>query len=235
MNHKQILLLSILLLAYAIPLSAQNRIDDMLGSYSTTGQSTLTSAVERNKKTNQIEKVVKVLEAKGSGLHNFISAFDQEKDKCASYKKTVDGNKVTIMMTSENDKDKRIYMLQYRITENDRFRTNLDRKLQQMYDSLQNQIRKEQNMDSISINHQIESMESFVKKNYRINFPPNFFEKMRDSLQNSIQRAQPASKADVEWLIELQQNIKRQRDKQQETTPARNSAYKVSVIIKAKK
>lgn len=111
-----LILLSFLLTVGAIPLSAQNKIDDMVDTYYAMGKSTLTSAVERDNKTKKITKVVKVLDVDKGYVNSFIKAFEEEKSKSASYKQTLNGNEVTTVLTTENDKSNRIYMLQYNVS-----------------------------------------------------------------------------------------------------------------------
>lgn len=117
MKYRLLLLISLLTAAGAIPLAAQNRIDSMVDTYSTMGRSTLTSAVERNKRTKKIEKIVKVLEISNGSAYKFIKAFDNEKQAGESYRQSVDGNEITRVITTENDSCNRIYMLQYRVND----------------------------------------------------------------------------------------------------------------------
>lgn len=238
MKHLFLLALILFLQAEAIPLSAQNRIDDMLGSYSTIGQSTLTSAVERNKKTREIEKVVKVLEAKGNNLHSFISAFEQEKDNCASYKKTVDGKNVTIMMTTETEKDKRIYMLQYKLQTYNKLNASIENNVRKQYELLEKELLKKHHLDSLTIERYREELTSRIQ-NYRKNGMASTdsenIKRLSELIKNANGKSITISKDDIERLMEREDNIIQQLNSQRESMPAHNSSYKVSVIIKAKK
>ena len=95
---------------------AQNSIDKMVESYSTIGKSTFTSAVDRDKATRKVNKVVNVLEISTGDVNKFIEAFEAEKSKCTSYKKTEDADNRTVILTMEDIKSNRIYILQYRVT-----------------------------------------------------------------------------------------------------------------------
>ena len=110
MNSKRIftLLLSLLMV---IAIQAQNSIDRMVEQYSSVGGSTFTSAVQRNPKTRQVEKVVKRLEIEGAQSHKFIEAFKREARTHSNSTIKRKDSDLTIVITEENKQSNRIYML----------------------------------------------------------------------------------------------------------------------------
>lgn len=100
-------------LILAMSLWGQNSIDRMVEDFSTTGNSSFTSAVQRNPKTRAIENVVKKLETnQRSNVEEIISTFKQEIKK-HSYTTEKKGGIVSIVFTVESVKDNRLYMLRY--------------------------------------------------------------------------------------------------------------------------
>jgi hypothetical protein len=94
-------------------LNAQNRIDEVVDSFSTVGSSTYTSAVERDPQTRQVIKVVKTLETRGDIIKDIIDAFEQERET-GSFSRKEEDNEVTMILATENISSNRVYMLQYR-------------------------------------------------------------------------------------------------------------------------
>ncbi|MCM1021143.1 MAG: DUF5024 domain-containing protein [Muribaculum sp.] len=112
MRYRFITLL-ITLAIFSMPLRAQNSIDNLIDTYDTMGKTTFTSVVDRNKKTNKIQRIVKVLEVENDYVIKFYKAFEAEKNNCSSYKQTIDSINVTTIMTTDENKATRIYMLQH--------------------------------------------------------------------------------------------------------------------------
>lgn len=91
--------------------TAQNSIDKLVANLSTSGNTTFTSIVTRNKKTRAVEKVIKHAEITGNA-RRFISAFVEECKK-NDYLEKSEGNTKTINITIDGKKEKRTYILQY--------------------------------------------------------------------------------------------------------------------------
>ena len=91
--------------------TAQNSIDKLVANLSTSGNTTFTSIVTRNKKTKAVEKVIKHAEITGNA-RRFISAFVEECKK-NDYLEKSEGNTKTINITIDGKKEKRTYILQY--------------------------------------------------------------------------------------------------------------------------
>lgn len=89
---------------------AQNHIDELVENFSSVGKSTFTSAVERDTDTRRIKKVVKKLTLEGNKSHELRRAFEAEKHSGSFTEKLEDGVH-TIILTTQNDKTNRIYML----------------------------------------------------------------------------------------------------------------------------
>lgn len=102
----------LMLLCQLTMISAQNQIDQMVEKFSATGDCTFTSAVERDPKTRRIVKVVKVLELGNTSVSRFKAAFEAERNT-GTYRVKTEGDEVTIVLSTNNSKTNRIYMLKY--------------------------------------------------------------------------------------------------------------------------
>ena len=102
----------LLLAGIALPSGAQNSIDRMVRQYSSAGQSTFTSAVERDPSTRAVIKVVNTLESKNMNAYPFKQAFEKEA-QTADSQLTVSKDKTTLILTTESQGHPRIYMLRY--------------------------------------------------------------------------------------------------------------------------
>lgn len=89
---------------------AQNSIDELVENISTLGSSKFTSVVDRDPKTRQVNKVVKVLEVPGVQASKLRNAFLKEKDS-GSFSHSRDGHEETMTLTTESRDKVRIYML----------------------------------------------------------------------------------------------------------------------------
>lgn len=89
---------------------AQNRIDALVDRYSSSTSSKFTSAVERNPKTRNIVKVVKVLELNYANILPFVEAFRYE-SKQGDYSERKDGSTLIMTLTMSGRTQNRIYML----------------------------------------------------------------------------------------------------------------------------
>lgn len=107
---KKLILLICLLVASATTALAQNRIDRMVENFSSLGNSTFTSAVERDSKTHRIKKVVKKLSMEGTSTFQLRSAFKAEKNN-GKYSESADNYVRTMILTTSDSKTDRIYML----------------------------------------------------------------------------------------------------------------------------
>ena len=105
--------IALCLMCFTTLLNAQNRIDEVVDSFSTVGSSTYTSAVERDPQTRQVIKVVKTLETRGDIIKDIIDAFEQEHET-GSFSRKEEDNEVTMILATENISSNRVYMLQYR-------------------------------------------------------------------------------------------------------------------------
>jgi len=105
--------ITLCLMCFTTLLNAQNRIDEVVDSFSTVGSSTYTSAVERDPQTRQVIKVVKTLETRGDIIKDIIDAFEQERET-GSFSRKEEDNEVTMILATENISSNRVYMLQYR-------------------------------------------------------------------------------------------------------------------------
>lgn len=97
-------------LLFAVAAQAQNSIDNLVDDFSTLGSSKFTSVVERNPKTRQVVKVVKVLEVPGIQVGKLRNAFLKEKNT-GNFSYSKDGHEETMTLTTETRKKVRIYML----------------------------------------------------------------------------------------------------------------------------
>lgn len=99
----------------------QNRIDELVENFSAAGNSTFTSAVERDSKTRRIVKVVKKLTIEGNPAGELRRAFEAERGTGVFTEKAEDNRRI-IMLTTQDDTTVRIYML--RITDEDSYPTS---------------------------------------------------------------------------------------------------------------
>lgn len=99
-----------LFLLMGIAVQAQNSIDEQVDNISTLGSSKFTSVVDRDPKTRQINKVVKVLQVPGIQVGKLRKAFLKEKDS-GNFSHTKDNREETMTLTVESSERVRIYML----------------------------------------------------------------------------------------------------------------------------
>lgn len=107
------LLFTSALLMLSSPLRAQNRIDQMMEELSTVGGSTFTTAVERNPKTGQVEKVVKKLCVGSYGARTFIDKFNAEAKRHSNTTTNKNGGQTTTVFTCKTKTSNRIYMMKH--------------------------------------------------------------------------------------------------------------------------
>jgi len=122
---KQRIILWISLMVIAVGASAQNRIDRFVDNESTIGQSKFTSVVERDPQTREVVRVVKVRElSRGIDINACLKKFEAERlrvgeqssgmQKAGRYTHKVEnGERHTIVLAVEGERQNRIYMLQY--------------------------------------------------------------------------------------------------------------------------
>ena len=110
----KILISLCLSLFIGISAQAQNSIDELVENISTLGSSKFTSVVDRDPKTRQVNKVVKVLEVPGVQASKLRKAFLNEKDS-GSFSHSRDGHEETMTLTTESPDKVRIYMLRAEI------------------------------------------------------------------------------------------------------------------------
>lgn len=114
---KRLISLMILIVAAIATIAAQNRIDSLVDNFSSQGNSTFTSAVERDSKTNRIKKVVKRLVTEGKTSNELRQAFEAEKH-IGTFSEKFENNVRVFMLTTQDSRTNRIYMLRL---ENERF------------------------------------------------------------------------------------------------------------------
>ena len=106
-------LISILLIALAATgrtACAQNSIDNAMEMFSTLGNSTYKSIVERDPKTHKVIKVVKTLETRRQNASKLVNAFEKEAES-GSYTVTTTDNTTEFLLTVETPRQNRIYAL----------------------------------------------------------------------------------------------------------------------------
>lgn len=108
----KVLLCMLGMLFTTLAISAQNSIDKAVDEYSSIGKSTFTSAVERDPKTRKALKVVKVLQPTDMSINKLRKAFLQEQEN-GQFSIMVNGEEETMTLTVENEKENRVYMMQY--------------------------------------------------------------------------------------------------------------------------
>ena len=105
-------LCTLVMLYTTLGLSAQNAIDKAVDEYSSIGKSTFTSAVERDPKTRKVLKVVKVLQPTDITINKLRKAFLKEQEN-GQFSIVTNDKEETMTLTVENEKENRVYMLQY--------------------------------------------------------------------------------------------------------------------------
>lgn len=105
-----ILIIMWLLSMVASNAMAQNKIDDLVDHFSTFSTSKYTSAVERNPKTREVIRVVKILEMNYCDVAPFVSAFKKDTSS-GELSETRSGNDLVMTRTMQGKKQNRIYML----------------------------------------------------------------------------------------------------------------------------
>lgn len=111
---KRYILLWLISLTAAVSATAQNRIDRFVDNESTIGRSKFTSVVERDPKTHEVVRVVKVRElTRGIDINACQGTFEAE-SKTGRFSHNIDANdQHTLLLAVEGDRQDRIYMLQY--------------------------------------------------------------------------------------------------------------------------
>ena len=111
---KQRIILWLFSLIALVSVSAQNRIDHFVDNQSTLGRSKFTSVVERDPKTHEVVRVVKVRELTGGlDIDACLDLFEAEKNT-GRFSHNIDGNDHhTLILAIEGARQDRIYMLQY--------------------------------------------------------------------------------------------------------------------------
>ena len=89
---------------------AQNKIDDLVNHFSSYTTSKYTSAVERNPKTREVVKVVKILEMNYCDATPFVNAFKRDTSS-GELSESRSGNDLVMTRTVQGKKQNRIYML----------------------------------------------------------------------------------------------------------------------------
>lgn len=111
---KQRIILWISLIVIAVGASAQNRIDRFVDNESTIGQSKFTSVVERDPQTREVVRVVKVRElSRGIDINACLEKFEAEQKTGRYTHKVEEGDRHTIVLAVDGERQNRIYMLQY--------------------------------------------------------------------------------------------------------------------------
>ena len=119
MRHRIFILITMLLAALAAAAQSgspgkENSIDRFVNSQSTHGQSKFTSVVERDPRTREVIRVVKVRElSRGIDISTCQDLFEDESRTGRYTHKVEDGNRHTLLLNVEGETQNRIYMLQY--------------------------------------------------------------------------------------------------------------------------
>ncbi|MBQ8047771.1 MAG: DUF5024 domain-containing protein [Prevotella sp.] len=109
---KKLFFLTVFALATLTKATAQNKIDKLVDQFNTVGSASYTSVVERNPKTREVQKVVKVLKIGGEQARQLRQAFSEEGRKETLMEVRRDG-KVIESLTTESPRDVRIYQLEH--------------------------------------------------------------------------------------------------------------------------
>ncbi len=95
-----------------LALHAQNKIDDMVQRYSTVGEATFTTVVQRNPSTRAVEKVVKKLSMTSTVSKHLIEGFNAEASHHSVTRKQ-EGGYTTVIFAVPGAKSNRVYMIKY--------------------------------------------------------------------------------------------------------------------------
>lgn len=111
---KRNILFWLLCLTAVASLCAQNRIDRFVDNESTIGRSKFTSVVERDPKTREVVRVVKVRELTRSIDINACQEYFEAESKTGRFSHNIDADdRHTLLLAVEGESRDRIYMLQY--------------------------------------------------------------------------------------------------------------------------
>ena len=111
---KRYIILWFISLTAVVSVSAQNRIDRFVDNENTIGQSKFTSVVERDPKTHEVVRVVKVRElTRGIDINACQGVFEEESTTGRFSHNVEADNRHTLLLAVEGKKQNRIYMLQY--------------------------------------------------------------------------------------------------------------------------
>ncbi|MBR5062661.1 MAG: DUF5024 domain-containing protein [Prevotella sp.] len=107
---KQLFLTIAMTLFLSLGAYSQNKIDQLVETYSTLGSSTFTSIVDRNQQTRKVQKVVKTLTIKGKLASELKKAFKEEAET-GTFRESHQDEEETYMLTVERPQQSRLYML----------------------------------------------------------------------------------------------------------------------------
>ena len=111
---KRNILFWLLCLTAEASLWAQNRIDRFVDNESTIGRSKFTSVVERDPKTREVVRVVKVRELTRGIDINACQEYFEAESKTGRFSHNIDADdRHTLLLAVEGESRDRIYMLQY--------------------------------------------------------------------------------------------------------------------------
>ena len=111
---KRNILFWLLCLTAVASLCAQNRIDRFVDNESTIGRSKFTSVVERDPKTREVVRVVKVRELTRGIDINACQEYFEAESKTGRFSHNIDADdRHTLLLAVEGESRDRIYMLQY--------------------------------------------------------------------------------------------------------------------------
>lgn len=111
---KRYILFWIICLTAEASLWAQNRIDRFVDNESTIGRSKFTSVVERDPKTREVVRVVKVRELTRGIDINACQEYFEAESKTGRFSHNIDADdRHTLLLAVEGESRDRIYMLQY--------------------------------------------------------------------------------------------------------------------------
>jgi len=105
-----------LLFGFCLNSFGQNSIDELIGKYSTMGNSTYSSIVKRDPQTKKVVSVYNELKLSNSfsgEAHRFKKSFEDEAKNADSQEKNVKGNTVNYLLRYENENQARLYMMEY--------------------------------------------------------------------------------------------------------------------------
>ena len=111
---KRNILFWLLCLTTVASLCAQNRIDRFVDNERTIGRSKFTSVVERDPKTREVVRVVKVRELTRGIDINACQEYFEAESKTGRFSHNIDADdRHTLLLAVEGESRDRIYMLQY--------------------------------------------------------------------------------------------------------------------------